>query len=140
MRAEGLDRVADHDGALVDRLTGDGGDRLSDVTDGDGAEETTLLAGPDLELDRTGLELGLDLAGVVGVAQGAGRTSRLDRLDLLLGAAGPTDRVAPRDEVVAGVASLTSTMSPGEPRPVTSWVRMILVAMCQLLSQRPVEV
>src|SRR3954465_14439411 len=25
-------------------------------------------------------------------------------------------------------------MSPGEPRPVTSWVRMILVAMCQLLS------
>src|SRR3954469_11264973 len=25
-------------------------------------------------------------------------------------------------------------MSAGEPRPVTSWVRMILVAMCQLLS------
>ena len=85
---------------------GDLGERAGDLGGGDGAEQPAALAGLDLDVDRRGLELGLDLVGVVVVADRTGGAGLLDRLDGLLAAAGPADRDAARDEVVTAVAVL----------------------------------
>jgi hypothetical protein len=104
--AERLDRVLDRDRALVDLLARDVGDGGGDLGDRDGTEEATAVTGAHLHADRCGLELLLDLAGVVVVANGPRGACLLDRLDGLLPAAGPADRHATGDEVVAAVAVL----------------------------------
>src|SRR5262245_38496276 len=104
--AERLDRVADRDGPLVDLLAGGGAERLGDVGDRDGTEQPTALAGADLDLDRRVLERGLEGVGGVLVADRTRGAGLLDRVDGLLGTAGPADRRATRDEVVAAVAVL----------------------------------
>ena len=96
----------DHDGALVDGLAGDVGERAGDLGGGDRTEQAAAGAGPDLDRNGLGLELGLDLLGVVLVAHGARGAGLLDRLDGLLAAAGPAHGQAAGHEVVAAVAVL----------------------------------
>ncbi len=102
--AERLDRVADHDLALVHGVLTEGlGDGAGDVVDGDRTEQASALAGAHRHVDRGALQLGLDRLGVVEVAHLAALAGGLDRLDLALAAAGPAHAEATRDEVVAGV-------------------------------------
>ena len=79
---------------------------VGDLADGHRTEQTTTGTGAHLDGDGLGLELGLDLLGVAEVADGARGASSLDRLDLLLATAGPPQREATGDEVVAAVAVL----------------------------------
>lgn len=107
MLADRLDRVGDHDLALVEIAEAGRRDRVRDVGGLDGAEEAPVLAGLDGQLHPVGLE---DLLGVLSLFDGlvlAGGTSGLDLLDLLLAATAPRDAEALRDEVVAGVPVLT---------------------------------
>ena len=115
------------------------GDRVGDLRGGDGAEQATALAGADLHVDRVGLELGLDVLGVVLVAHRAGGAGRLDRLDGLLAAAAPADAEATGDEVVAAVAVLDLDHVAGGAESVDLLGQDELHVFSSL-PQRPVDV
>ncbi len=119
-------------------LAGDLGQGVGEVGRGDGAEQAAVGAGADLDVDRGGLELGLDLVGVVVVADRAAGASRLDRVDLLLAATGPADRDVARDEVVAAVAVLDLDDVAGRTEAVDLLGEDELHVVDS--SQRPVEV
>ena len=69
----GLDRVAERDRATLVDLgpPATSASAPAIVGGGDRAEQPTGRAGPHLTLDRSGLELALDLVGVVRVADRA---------------------------------------------------------------------
>src|SRR6478735_6402388 len=106
--AQGLDRVAEDDLALVDRVLLAGGrvDRPGDVADGDRTEQAAARTGADRQVDGRTLELGLDLLGVVEVADLAARARGPDGLDGALAALGPADPETAGDQEVAAVAVL----------------------------------
>src|SRR6185369_14050139 len=96
--ADRLDVAGQLQAAPVDVRTARGLDRRGDLGRGDRAEQPPTIAGPSLQGHPQVLQLGLDLGGVVQVADLPGRTSPLDQRDLLLRALGPQDREALRQE------------------------------------------
>ena len=106
MGAQGLDRRAQLDAALVDLRATGSLDRRSDVGRGDGTEETTGVAGADGQTDLDALEPGLDLVGLLDGRDLVDLARTTDLRDVLLATLGPADREVPRDQVVASVAVL----------------------------------
>src|SRR3954468_24924114 len=104
--AQGLDRRAQLDAALVDLGATGSLDRGCDVGRGDGTEETTGVAGADGQTDLDALELGLHSVGLLDGLDLVDLASTTDLLDVLLATLGPADSELPRDQVVASVTVL----------------------------------
>src|SRR5690606_18365781 len=101
-----LHRGGEFDGLLVDGTEPGGLDGGCDIRGLDRAEQTTLTAGLDGQLDGRFFELGLKGLRVLEGGELTSGTGRLDLLDLLLAATAPRHGEALRDEVVARVAVL----------------------------------
>src|SRR5262249_21784319 len=119
MRPDSLDRAGHLDPAPVEFGPSGGAHRLRDVRGADRAEQAPGVARLDGQPDVQRGEPGRGLFGVVEATDVAGRTRPLDQFDLLLRAAGPAHGKAPRDQVVAAVATghlydVTGRAQPGD--------------------------
>src|SRR3984885_5823100 len=104
VRARGLDRVGDHDRALVDIRAARILQRGRDVGGADRAEQAAGRAGPPVDPEGQLLQPAGHRLRVFHCADLAGRAGPFDQLDLLLATARPVDTEPARHEVVPAVA------------------------------------
>ena len=106
MLADGLDRLRQRDGPLLEDGAAGSLHGIGNVDGRHRAEELARLAGLRRNVDGERLELLLDLIGMCGVTDLANLAGALDLRDLLLATSRPRDGESTRDEVVAAIAVL----------------------------------
>src|SRR5690625_4016006 len=103
MLADGLDRIADLDTALINRWPTGRFDRVGDIGRRHRTEQPAALARSLVQPDGHAAELLGDLLGIVEVADIARIAGAADLVNLLLATARPPDRQPARQQVVTAI-------------------------------------